>query len=130
MASENGLPGTTDWVLTSPATQREIEGYASATSVAPGGKIRFFVSTASPRYTVDVYRLGWYAGKGGRAAQATVERDGHLQIAPVPDADGLVECDWTDPYELTVPTAWVTGMYLVKLTTKGSGKQSYIPFVV
>ena len=127
---ENQQPGTDQWVLASPATKHEIEGYASATSVAAGGTIRLFVSTASPRYTIDVYRLGWYGGKGGRLVAQTVERPGKKQLVPAPDPDGLVECAWTDPYELAVPSGWVTGIYLAKLTTTDTKKQSYIPFVV
>jgi hypothetical protein len=127
---ENALPGTVDWGLVNPATQREIEGYPSVTSVAPGGKISLFVSTASAQYTIDVYRLGWYGGAGGRQQQPQVQRNGTLQTTPVPDADGLVECNWTDPYELTVPMGWVSGIYVAKLTTKNTGKQSYVPFVV
>lgn len=130
VSNENALPGTFDWALTNPATQREIEGYPSASSVAPGGKISLFVSTASARYTIDVYRLGWYAGKGGRQVQPQIERDGTLQTTPVPDADGLVECNWTDPYDLTIPATWVSGIYVAKLTTKATGKQAYVPFVV
>ena len=130
VAGENQLPGTEEWLLGSPATQREIEGYASTTSVAAGGKIGIYVNTASARYTIDVYRLGWYGGKGGRRVAEPVERDGKVQVVPPPDADGLVECAWTDPYELTIPASWVTGYYLVRLTTKDTKKQSYVPFVV
>lgn len=130
VSDENDLPGAVDWALTSPATQREIEGYPSSPSVAPGQPIQIFVNTASARYSVAVYRLGWYQGKGARLVQPPVERDGHVQSVPPPDADGLVECNWTDPYELTVPAQWVSGMYLARLTTKDTGKQSYVPFVV
>ncbi len=130
VGGENQLPGTEEWMLASPATNREIEGYASATSAAPGEVIRLFVSTTSPRYTIDVYRLGWYAGKGGRVAMPTVERAGRKQVVPTPDPDGLVECAWTDPYELAIPASWVSGIYLAKLTTTDTKKQSYVPFVV
>ncbi|HVJ89736.1 MAG TPA: N,N-dimethylformamidase beta subunit family domain-containing protein, partial [Labilithrix sp.] len=127
---ENQLPGTTEWMLGNPATQREIEGYASATSVPIGGTIQLFVNTASARYTIEVYRLGWYGGLGGRRVLDAVERDGHVQVTPSPDPDGLIECSWTDPYELAVPSSWVTGAYVAKLKTKDTNKQSYIPFVV
>lgn len=130
VSTENLQPGTAEWMLGSPATAHEIEGYASDTSVAPGGAIRLYVNTASPQYTIDVYRLGWYGGKGGRLVLSSIQRDGRAQIIPAPDADGLVECDWTDPYELTIPATWVTGIYLAKLTTTDTGKQSYVPFVV
>jgi hypothetical protein len=130
ISTENLLPGSDDWLLGSPATHREIEGYASVTSVAPGEKISFYVSTASPKYTVDVYRLGWYAGKGGRRVADQVERTGTAQVMPTPEADGFIECDWTDPHEITIPAAWVSGYYLVKLTTSDTKKQAYIPFIV
>lgn len=130
ISTENAQPGTTEWMLTSPATQREIEGYASSTSVAPGGAIDLFVNTAAVAYTIEIYRLGWYAGKGGRLMVPAIERPGRVQVDPTPDTDGLVECDWADPYALTIPNDWTSGVYVARLTTKGTGKQSYIPFVV
>jgi hypothetical protein len=130
IVGENELPGSADWALVSPATQREIEGYPSSPSVAAGEAIRIFASTASARYTVGVYRLGWYQGTGARLVAPAVERDGHVQVVPSPDADGLVECDWIDPYVLTIPASWVSGLYVAKLTTKDTGMQSYVPFVV
>lgn len=130
VSDENEQPGAVDWGLVSPATQREIEGYPSSPSVAAGGKLRIFTNTASARYAVSVYRLGWYQGKGARLVVPPVERDGHVQVTPARDADGLVECDWTDPYEVTIPAAAVSGIYLAKLTTKDTGKQAYVPFVV
>jgi hypothetical protein len=47
----------------------------------------------------------------------------------------MVDCNWINPYVLTTadpsdPTAWQSGIYLVKLTAGISGKQSYIIFVV
>src|SRR5437764_9480944 len=72
--AENDRPGTTDWQLTytrvDPKTKHRspmIEGYCSKQSVAAGESIDLFVSSdpATP-FTVDVYRLGYYQGKGGR----------------------------------------------------------------
>jgi hypothetical protein len=63
---ENRQPGTTDWQLTNPADNRQIEGYASLTSVAVGGDISLFVNTADATYSLQVFRMGWYGGKGGR----------------------------------------------------------------
>src|ERR1044071_4365185 len=64
--TENAKPGTTAWRLTNPATAREIEGYASLTSVNRGGTITLFVNTAAASYTIEVYRMGWYGGAGAR----------------------------------------------------------------
>ncbi|MEK0196055.1 hypothetical protein WME70_32240, partial [Microcoleus anatoxicus PTRS1] len=65
-ALENQKPGTADWQLTNPAIKREIEGYASLTSVNRGESIKLFVNTNDPNYTIDIFRMGWYNGLGGR----------------------------------------------------------------
>jgi hypothetical protein len=129
-AQENAKQGTSDWTLAHPATAREIEGYASKSSVDKGQTIALYVSTSAPNYSIDLFRMGYYVGLGGRQIAARIRRAGQLQATPAPDADGLVECDWTDPYLLQIPSDWVSGVYLAKLTEDTGGKQSYIIFVV
>src|SRR5258706_11880073 len=63
---ENLKPGTTDWQLTNPADNRQIEGYASLTSVRKNGFIDMFVNTMDATYSLSVYRTGWYGGAGGQ----------------------------------------------------------------
>src|SRR5512133_1746456 len=71
---ENERPGTRDWILqktrVDPATKYRcpwIEGYCSRTSVQAGETIRFHVSTNPPSpFTIDLYRMGFYGGAGGR----------------------------------------------------------------
>lgn len=134
--TENAKAGTTEWNLTNPATNHEIEGYASATSVNRGSQIQFFVNTADSSYTLQVFRLGWYGGLGGRQMTDPVTLLGTQQAVPAPDpTTGIVECHWTNPYTLAVPnssdpTDWTSGIYVAKLTAGSSGKQSYIIFVV
>jgi hypothetical protein len=122
------------------ASNQEIEGYASATSVNRGGSINLYVQSADPTYTINIYRIGWYGGNGGRLLAGPILRTRTAQpTCPVTDlATRLVECNWTDPYELPIPnttadptdpTDWASGVYLAKLTGSG-GKQSYIIFVV
>lgn len=131
IAVENSLEGTEVWVLTNPATQREIEGYASLTSVAQGDSIDLFVNTASPNYRMDVYRMGWYQGLGARHMFGPILRKGTVQPIPKPQEDtGLIECDWSDPYTLKIEKDWTQGVYLVKLQEDQTQKQSYILFVV
>lgn len=122
--------------LTDPATDGEIEGYASAVSVNRGEDIKFFVNTKEPTYSIEVLRIGWYAGRGMKRMMPAVTRRGLAQAPPVVDsASGLIECDWQDPYTLHVPnsddpTVWPSGIYVAKLTAGSTGKQSYIVFVV
>src|SRR5947209_3233394 len=43
-------------------TPADIQGYASATSVAAGDPLTLYVSTSARSFTVRVFRMGWYAG--------------------------------------------------------------------
>src|SRR5262245_49158772 len=71
---ENEKPGTSDWMLRNtrvdPATKYRcpwIEGYCSRTSVRAGERLAIMVSTNPPSpFVIDLYRLGYYQGTGGR----------------------------------------------------------------
>src|SRR5438445_1429757 len=134
---ENQQPGSGNWQMLlsgfQPAddTAKQIKGYASATSVNKGESITFHV-TVNPaqNFTMDVYRMGWYQGLLGRLMQSIPPLQGVAQPAcPVDAVTGLIECDWTASYTLTVPTTWTSGVFVVMLTN-AQGYQHYIPFVV
>ncbi|EHR70919.1 putative Ig domain-containing protein [Burkholderiales bacterium JOSHI_001] len=143
IATENAKRSdvTADWWIPDAryASKREIEGYASATSVNRGGSINLYVqaSSADPFYSIHVYRVGWYGGVGGREMAGPIWRFRSVQPAcAMTDVQArLVECAWTNPYTLNIPgnsdpTDWASGVYLAKLTGGLTGKQSYIVFVV
>jgi hypothetical protein len=129
---ENRQPGTTAWQLTNPADNRQIEGYASLTSVPVGGDIDLFVNTQDATYRLTVFRTGWYGGKGGRKVLGPQTLSGVRQVTPatLPNATPVLECQWTNPFRIHVPTSWLSGIYLVKLHGNTSGKESYIIFTV
>jgi len=134
---ENAKPGTTEWKLTNAGYgSRAIEGYASLTSVNRGGRIKLFVNTAAPTFTIDIFRMGYYGGFGGRRMLNTVTLPGRVQLTPTPDpVTGLVECNWLNPFVLDIPndadpTVWMSGIYLAKLTESVGHKQQYIVFTV
>src|SRR5882762_3579413 len=134
---ENQQPGSGNWQMYlsgfQPAddTVKQIKGYASAASVNKGESITFYVTvTPAQSYTMDVYRIGYYQGLGGRFIQSIGPLQGVAQPAcPVDSVTGLIECDWTASYTLTVPTNWTSGVFMVQLTN-AQGYQNYIPFVV
>ena len=134
---ENQLPGTTDWQLSNPAPYDAktfdyptIEGYAWTTSVQAGDEVQFSVSTTSPSFSADIYRMGWYQGKGGRLMQSIATIQGHTFPLPSPEAEtGLIEANWPVAFTLKTNPGWISGMYMVKLTAS-HGEQSYIPFVL
>lgn len=145
---ENQQPGTTSWQFDNynKESRHEIEGYASLTSVNKGGQISFMVSlSANAQYTMDFYRMGYYShgtnpdgsacsGCGGRLMLSIGPLNGTPQAAcptTTSGADfGMIECQWTPGYTLTIPTSWTTGNYIVKLKRLDDQLENYMTFVV
>jgi hypothetical protein len=124
-----GIPSD-KWIITKPAKYHEIEGYASATSALPGASIDFFVSSKTPTYSAEIYRMGWYGSLGAELLASRQNLSGVRQVAPDPDpATGLLDLRWSKSFGVTIPSTWASGVYLVKLETT-SGLGAYIPFVV
>ena len=127
---ENSKLGTKDWILTSPALNREIEGYTSHTSINAGESILLFYNTKSEEVRIDIFRTGWYNGLGGRKITKSVIVPGKAQYIPEPGRFRRVECDWKDPHGIQTSNKWVTGVYLIRMTELQNNKQSYAIFVI
>jgi Domain of unknown function (DUF4082)/Bacterial Ig-like domain/Bacterial Ig domain len=135
---ENNQPGD-DWQQwdVNGAGDPEIQGYATDISVNLGGTIGFKIDTAASSYTVDIYRVGWYGGKGARkmpspAVNILHQGNQHQELHPciTDQSTGLYDCGaWTLSATWTVPVNAVSGVYVAKLTTD-TGKSSQIIFVV
>src|SRR5436305_835051 len=80
--TENANPGTPGWQLSNPALNREIEGYASLTSVNVGATINFSVSTSDPTFKIEIFRTGWYGGVGARLLQTVPSTAGVRRVTP------------------------------------------------
>lgn len=136
---ENERPGTLDWMLSKtrvdPDTKYRcpwIEGYCSHTSALAGrDRVRFFVSTnPASRFTIDVYRMGFYGGKGARHMLTLGPFEGQTQADPPIGPKRLRDCQWESCVELPIPEDWVSGVYVGKLTAQRGGFQSYVIFIV
>lgn len=145
---ENRKPGTVEWQLQytgfdTPVTMASyplvryirsitIEGYVSKTSVLPGESIDFKVSMDPPgRFVIDLYRMGYYGGTGGRHMARLGSFEGKPQPVPMMTIERLRECNWEACTTFTIPEDWPSGVYLGKLSCdKEFGKQSYVIFVV
>jgi hypothetical protein len=134
---ENQQTGSNGWQMFRPGYSvsddktRQIQGYASASSVNKGEQIAFYVTVNPVQvYTIDIYRMGWYNGLGGRLLQKVGPLDGITQPLPTLDSiTGLVDCNWSAGYTLSVPDTWTSGIYLAVLTN-AQKFQNYIIFVV
>src|ERR1700682_5473455 len=135
IVTENQQPGTSNWQipwgLSADDVAGQIKGYASATSVNKGQNITFYVSVNfAQTYTIDVYRMGWYQGLGGRLLQRIGPLNGVRQsTCPTEPVTGMIECRWAASYTLATQTTWTSGIYLA-LLTNAQNYQNYIVFCV
>ncbi|HEY7428251.1 MAG TPA: N,N-dimethylformamidase beta subunit family domain-containing protein [Gemmataceae bacterium] len=136
--TENEKPGTTDWLLektrVDPKTKYRcpwIEAYCSHTSIRAGQTLTIMVSTNPPSsFVLDLYRLGYYQGKGGRHLVQLGPFKGKVQPDPEIGPERLRECQWEPTITLTIAKDWPSGVYLGKLTAERDKLQSYIIFIV
>ena len=138
IARENQREGTRGWMLEKTAVDPKtkyrcpwIEGYCSRTSVAAGEAIDIIVSTnpASP-FRIEVFRMGYYGGAGGRKVAELGPFRGTVQSDPPIGKNRVRECRWEPATSLKIPRDWVSGVYLGKLTAERGGWQSYVIFIV
>jgi hypothetical protein len=147
IVQENKNPGTSDWQLTKVRTDtckitepyeettfcraREIEGFVSHTSIQAGETLEVFVSTEpSDSFQLDIYRMGYYGGMGGRLMKSYGPFPGKTQTTPEDGEKNLIECTWEPSLSFDLPADWLSGVYLGKLTTLSGGWQSHIIFIV
>jgi N,N-dimethylformamidase beta subunit-like protein len=135
IVDENLKAGSTDWRMGGAGYQvgtdigAEIKGYASDASVNVGQPITLFVSVSpAQQLKVDIYRLGWYGGAGGRLMVGGSWLPGVTQD-PCPVEAGLRTCNWQPTVQFTVPSTWVSGVYLAILTNERHF-QNAVHFVV
>src|SRR5262245_24642224 len=135
---ENAKAGTRDWMLTNtridPQTKYRcpwIEGYCSRTSVRAGEQIHIQVSTNPPSpFTLEIYRMGYYGGAGGRHLLSLGPFKGTTQPDPPVGEKRVRDCQWEPSATVRIPADWLSGVYLGKLTAKRDGLQSYVIFIV
>lgn len=141
IVAENQREGALDWQLTRVRADSSefrspwIEGYCSRQSVKAGEEIEIFVSTNPARkFRLEIFRMGYYGGRGARLMKTVEELPGITQPTPEPGEKDLHECRWEPSLRLTIPDDWISGVYLGRLTTIPDGHepywQSYVVFIV
>lgn len=142
IVAENQQTGSTDWQLTRVRVDGGkfrspwIEGYCRQQSVKAGETVEICVSTNPPLpYTLEVFRTGYYGGRGARLMTKVGPLEGKTQPTPKPGEKNLHECRWDVSHKLTIPQDWLSGVYLGRLTTVPQAEnepywQSYVIFIV
>ncbi len=140
---ENRKPGTQAWQFTYMWPNEKgglrsswIKGYCRRQSIFAGETIEICVSTKPARkFTLDVFRMGYYGGAGARLMQTVGPLQGKPQPDPEVGARRLRECRWDVALSLPIPADWKSGVYLGQLTALADSRnehawQNYIVFVV
>ena len=116
IAAENAQRGLVDWQPLEPnGAAHGIEGYSSQVSVSSGGLLQLHVSTRpAARYQVQIYRLGWYGGSGGRLMTCLPDCPksvaGRPQALASPEPEtGLLSARWPVSISFRIPRSWLSG---------------------
>lgn len=135
IADENTRAGTSGWQLTKIATAYQVSGYITMPSVDAGTQVPVHVNLKVPEanhdYTLEVFRMGYYGGIGARrwfGPQSMPFGAPNTDPKVVDAATGRIEANWPVSFQVDT-TGYVTGVYLVRLTTV-NGWQAFVPFVV
>jgi hypothetical protein len=136
VVAENCQPGSprSEWDVDG-AGSPDIQGFATDISVNRGSTIQFKVKTPATAYQLDIYRMGYYGGKGARFITTVTPSAPLPQAQPdcaTTESTGLVDCgSWNVSASWTVPGGAVSGVYFAHLVrTDGTPGDSHIVFVV
>ena len=140
---ENARTGATDWQLTRVRTEPAdgvrcpaIEGFCTRQSVGAGETLGICVSTTPvKRFKLEIFRTGYYGGRGARLMKTMDAVQGEHFETPAKAEKQLRECTWRPTVELKIPSDWLSGVYVGRLTTESDETgfaywQSYVVFIV
>jgi hypothetical protein len=106
-----------------------IQGFATDVSVNAGDTIGFKIKSHSPRYRIDIYRMGWYGGLGARRVETIAPSVSLPQAQPecrVHPATRLVDCgNWRVSASWLVPANAVSGVYAARLVREDDEPTSW-----
>ena len=132
VVAENCKPGnpSTEWDINGSGDPR-IQGFATDISVNVGESIAFKIGSDSPKYRIDIYRLGYYGGAGARLV-STVRPAGPLPQTQPPclrdESVRLYDCgNWAVSAFWPVPRDAMSGIYIARLVREDDTTPSWRP---
>ena len=133
--AENCLSGTpaSTWDI-SGSGDSTIQGFANDISFNAGQTVSFKINTNATNYRLDIYRMGYYQGRGARLITSVSPSVALPQTQPACLSDSttfLVDCgNWAVSASWTIPSSAVSGIYFAKVTRLDTGGASHIVFIV
>lgn len=135
ITAENCLIGNlpSEWDITG-AGDPTIQGFATQISVNRGSTIQFKIDTNATNYRLDIYRMGYYGGRGARKIRTINPSVSLPQSQPdclEQESSGLIDCgNWAVSASWQVPADAVSGIYFAKVIRADTGGASHIVFIV
>ena len=132
---ENQKQGTSidDWDLNGSGDST-IQGFATQISVNAGSAVQFKIDTSASAYSIMIYRLGWYQGKGAREITTIAPSVTLPQPQPAcatNPATEIYDCGtWKVSASWDIPADAISGVYIARLVRTDNGGDSRIPFIV
>ena len=120
IVAENCRPGNPreEWDVNGEGDP-DIQGFATDISVNLGEMVEFKIKTHSPRYRIDIYRMGWYGGSGARLVETIRPSAALPQAQPTCRLHRdmrFVDCgNWQVSASWQVPADGVSGVYVARL---------------
>jgi hypothetical protein len=130
IVAENCKPGNarTEWDINSSGDST-IQGFATDMSVNLGETLSFKIDTDSPKYRIDIYRMGWYGGSGARLIETIRPSVALPQAQPaclVLNQGRLVDCgNWKVSASWRAPANGVSGVYVARLVREDDEPASW-----
>ena len=130
LAAENRRPGTPLPVHGAGFPGGAVQAVPLATSARCGDTVDVAVSAPPGQYVLRAWRVGFYAGAGGRVAWTSppfaASRQGGA-VGPAATAGGP---GWRPTTRLAVTAGWLPGLYLVEVRGVAGPATGWFPFVV
>jgi len=136
ISQENTKPGGAGWQPPSTIAPPLVQGFAQYTSAACGGNVGLYLGTQSATPVsvhIEVWRLGYYQGSGGRLVWTSPT----LSVSAPPVWENVnpttheVTARWPRTATLTVPHNWTRGIYELRIVPVGNPSAAgAIPLVI
>ena len=111
-----------------------IQGFATDISYNLGQTVNFKIKTTANQYRLDIYRMGYYGGKGARKVDSVSVTRTQAQTQPnclTNATTGLYDCgNWAVSASWTIPANATSGIYFAKVVRLNNGGASHIVFIV
>src|SRR5829696_2358758 len=119
--------GSSSWQVNDYS--KDLGGFPTRTSVDLGEDVVLKIGRNGPvsplrTVNIDVYRMGYYGGAGGRLVRsaANVAINNDYTCKPMNPTTGLVDCaNWAPTYTIPGSSLPASGVYLAKLTASTGG---------